>query len=195
MTVQETNKTIAEIEELGYVINKDGTIIGKRGLPMKFYVSKNGYYILTITFRSNGMKSHNGKTHYLHRLLAMKFLENPLGLNCVNHIDGNKLNNSLDNLEWCTSSENNTHALRMGLKKHGRLGKTGKLNPRSRAVFKIKDDIIIDEYDSIAAAAKENNIRQNNICEVLSGKNSTSGGFKWAYKSEFLNKQKEINNG
>lgn len=62
--------------------------------------------------------SHNG-THYkflVHRLIAETFIPNPDNLPCVNHKDGNKLNNNVNNLEWVTYSENNIHAYRMGLK-------------------------------------------------------------------------------
>lgn len=60
----------------------------------------------------------NKKRYYklLHRLVAMAYIPNPDNKSCVNHIDGNKLNNNVENLEWCTVSENNNHAFRTGLK-------------------------------------------------------------------------------
>ena len=53
----------------------------------------------------------------MHRLVAQTFLLNPDNLPCVNHKDGNKLNNSVGNLEWCTRSENARHSFQMGLQK------------------------------------------------------------------------------
>lgn len=53
----------------------------------------------------------------IHRLVAETFILNPLGKPCVNHIDGNKLNNNVNNLEWVTISENTMHAYKNGLLK------------------------------------------------------------------------------
>lgn len=55
------------------------------------------------------------RTIYVHRMLAETFIPNPEGKPCINHIDGNKANNAIDNLEWCTHQENMDHAYRNGL--------------------------------------------------------------------------------
>lgn len=68
----------------------------------------NGYYSLGL---SNGKRY----TRLLHRLMGIAFLPNPLCLPQINHKDGNKLNNSLDNLEWCTIHYNISHAFDTGL--------------------------------------------------------------------------------
>lgn len=71
--------------------------------------NQQGYYQVRLGGR-------NGKTLVLHRILAECFVDNPNGYNVVNHIDGNKGNCSISNLEWCTSSYNNKHAFEVGLK-------------------------------------------------------------------------------
>lgn len=83
---------------------------------------KAGRHLMKIHIDSKGYKSirlcENGKSklHRVHRLLAIAFKPNPNNHPCINHIDGNKLNNHLSNLEWCTYGKNNTHAYRNGLK-------------------------------------------------------------------------------
>lgn len=73
-------------------------------------------YEFVILFNENGYKRHS-----IYVLVAKHFIDNPNNKPQVNHIDGNKLNNNVDNLEWCTASENQRHALRTGLivPKHG----------------------------------------------------------------------------
>lgn len=182
MTVQQTNGITCEFfESLGYTINKDGSIIGKWGKPLKANVRPNGYYYFTITLgKEYGFKVKNISVH---RLLAMKFIPNPLNKPFVNHIDGNKLNNKLENLEWVTRSENDKHAYRIGLRKGSMAGKTGALHHNSRAVIQLKDGKYIAEFGSISEAARETNICYASITDVLAGKYKNGGGYEWQYKN------------
>ena len=86
-------------------------ILEERIMGQRIGVKSNGAYCL-ITLCSNG----NQKTCKGHRLVAQAFIPNPLNLPQVNHKDGIKTHNYPDNLEWCTSSENNFHAFRTGLR-------------------------------------------------------------------------------
>jgi hypothetical protein len=80
-------------------------IILKKERELKTTVNNRGYYSVGI----------RRKTHMVHRLVAQAFIPNPLNKPFVNHIDGNKLNNTVSNLEWCTAAENNEHARLTGL--------------------------------------------------------------------------------
>lgn len=72
------------------------------------------------TRRVSLYKNKQHSTWLVHRLVVIAFLPIQTGKNYVNHIDGNRLNNRLDNLEWCDHKENNNHAFDNGLIKTGR---------------------------------------------------------------------------
>lgn len=104
---------------IGRVKSLSREIIGINGVAQKIKekilkpsVNKNGYYILNLG------NSHVNNTQYVHRLIASAFIDNLENKPCINHKDGNKLNNNLENLEWCTVGENNLHAYKYNLKKH-----------------------------------------------------------------------------
>lgn len=107
------NREIYEISNLGNVRTKDR--IGTGGYYVKgHYLSQrdnsNGY--LRCNMNIFGVQ----KEYLVHRLVASLFIQNPENKPFVNHIDGNKHNNIVDNLEWCTKSENEKHAWATGLK-------------------------------------------------------------------------------
>jgi len=98
-----------------HTISKDGTVINtKTNNQKKQWLGKNGYYYVDI--HENG----TAKKIAVHRLLALTFIPNPENKRTVNHIDGNKLNNDLSNLEWATVSENTQHAYDTGLQPYRR---------------------------------------------------------------------------
>lgn len=118
----------------------------------------------------------------LHRLIAKAFIPNPYNKPQVNHIDGNKLNNSIDNLEWCTQRENMLHASKMGLMGTPNKGRTGINNHLSKSVVQmnISGDIIAI-FDAIMDAERATGIYHSSISAACLGKNKTAGGFKWKH--------------
>lgn len=91
-----------QISNIGQVKRKDTGKILKNNI-------RNGYEYVTLCV--NGQR----KKFYVHRLVAIAFIPNPNSYEQVNHKDGNKSNNKVDNLEWCTQKENLMHAFRTGL--------------------------------------------------------------------------------
>ena len=107
------NREIYEVSSLGNVRTKDRE--GARGHHVKGHIltqrdNSNGYLRCDINITGKT------KSHLVHRLVAEKFIPNPDNKPFVNHIDGNKHNNSVNNLEWCTRNENERHAWKTGLK-------------------------------------------------------------------------------
>jgi hypothetical protein len=94
-----------------YAINLKGYVLNiKKNTILKPYTNGVGYY--RIAFYGENKKKHQ---FYVHRLIAIHFIPNPKNKEFINHIDGNPSNNDINNLEWCTKSENGKHAYKMGL--------------------------------------------------------------------------------
>lgn len=92
-----------------YFISSHGNVKNAKGQILKMQVSKTGYRLVNI-------KTKNLKVlTTAHRLVALHFIDNPYNKSQVNHIDGDKLNNVVDNLEWATNKENINHAFSAGL--------------------------------------------------------------------------------
>lgn len=114
----ETWKDIKGYEGL-YKISDKGRIKSYHTRGDRQKVGKEHYITPTKTttgyYKIELMKEHKRRTYKLHRLIAIAFIPNPLKKPYINHIDGNKLNNSISNLEWCTQKENMNHAYKTGL--------------------------------------------------------------------------------
>lgn len=159
-----------------YLINSDGVItslkLGKYfNCSMKQRKDKDGYHLINLCL--SGKKI----TEKVHRLVAKAFLPNPYNLPEVNHIDGNKSNNSVSNLEWCDNSHNKYHAYKSGLRR-SRRGETNK--NRMKVAQLDANGKLIKVYNGIVEAEKELGINGSNISTVLNNdKRVTAGGYKW----------------
>lgn len=118
-----------------YIISKDGTIQSTyRGnvKPLAITKCNKGYNRVCLTRRDKQKQSY-----LVHRLVANKFIPNPDNLPQVNHKDGNKDNNSVENLEWVTAQQNVTHSVQTGLVKRGDSRPNAKLS--AKAVRKLRE--------------------------------------------------------
>ena len=96
-----------------YTIDRLGNVFSKiRRHYIKVTVGTHGY----LVFKT--WQDGKTKNHQIHKELAIAFIENPENLLCINHKDGNKLNNALENLEWCTHSHNLRHAYDKNLRRN-----------------------------------------------------------------------------
>ena len=99
-----SRKTIPEFPD--YMATIDGNIISKKtGKILKQKIGPNGYYMINLSILGKC------KTFTVHRLIAKTFIPNLSNLPEINHIDGNKKNNNVSNLEWCTYKYNINHAI------------------------------------------------------------------------------------
>lgn len=134
-----------------YRINKKGVVrrypgyFGKPYNILKTSISRNGYVHISLC------KNGKVKTFRVHRLIAEAFIPNPENKPQVNHIDGNRINNSLSNLEWVTRSENHLHAFRVTKNRKpplNMLGKLGRDHNRSKSFWIEYTDNKIIKYES-----------------------------------------------
>jgi hypothetical protein len=138
-----------------YEVSDTGRVKGPRG-PRKPIFHTNGYVRVGLWHRGTN------KLFYIHRLVATHFIPNPNQCPQVNHKDGNKINNLVSNLEWCTASENVIHAVRLfGL--HGENHHKSKLT--SEQVRSIRSDTRL--HREIAA---DYAIVRSVVSEIKSGK-------------------------
>ena len=153
-----TWKPIKDYEGL-YEISNTGEVKSlnlKKGRILKQHIQRSYLYV--------GLsKQCKTKLHLVHRLVAKTFIPNPLHLPEVNHKDENKLNNNVDNLEWCTAKYNSNYGTRNKRK--------------ARPIQCIETGII---YQGAREMEKLLGIKHNNIAKAI--KNGTrAGGYRWQY--------------
>jgi hypothetical protein len=171
-TQEETWKVLDGYDDPVYEISSKGRLINKKNNKlMNGSTSVDGYLVYSL------YKNKKKKGYFAHRLVAQNFLTQPVDekQNIVNHKDGNKTNNSVENLEWTTNQENIQHAYDNNL-----------INVYTRKIKQYTlDDVFIREFSGATEATQVLNVKNaTGIIKACSGVNKTAYGFKWKYSEE-----------
>lgn len=173
-----------------YTIDTKGNVFSKRkNKYLKQIIDKYGYSKVTL------QKNKYKKIFSVHRLVAETFIPNIENKPQVNHIDGNKQNNNIENLEWVTAKENIMKAVEIGLFDNVKIIQRENAIKRNLGRNYIyaneatkkkvkqydKNNNFIKDYNSISEASRENNITITSISYACNGKRKTGGGYIWHF--------------
>lgn len=170
-----------KVSNLGRILSLDYNHTGKPGLMTP---CDNGCGYLRVCLSKN----REDKTCRVHRLVAETFIPNPDNLPQVNHIDENKKNNRVDNLEWKSPKDNCNHGTR-----NERMRKALTNGKCSKKVLQFTlDGEFVREWPSISECSR-NGFNKGNVCACCRGKKPQYKGFLWMYADDYKEKQlKEV---
>lgn len=165
---------LGRVRSLDRVVNRNGAKVSRKGRILR--PGKDGYGYLLVGLSEDGKK----KLFSVHRLVWEAFNgKRPEGMQ-INHIDEDKANNRLDNLNLMTPKQN----MNWGTGNQRR--STNHINHKSLSKAVVQYDLqgnFIAEYPSQHEAERQLGICNSNICSALNGRQETAGGFKWKYKT------------
>lgn len=138
---------------------------------MKYEQNQDHY--CRVELRKQGTR----KKHMVHQLIALTFIPNPEGKPYVDHKDGNRHNNAVDNLRWCTHAENMNFP---GVRNTMSIIRQGSLNHYAKSIKQYTlDGILVKEWDCMSVAARAYNVSIAAISSCASGKLAHVKGYVW----------------
>lgn len=146
---------------------------GTKGNILTPTINKRGYHFVGLN------KDHVRKNFKVHRLVAVAFIPNPCGYSEINHIDGDKSNNCVENLEWTDRKGNMGHARQMGVMKNAR-AKLDEWNSANWKIPVISTNVKTGaerRFDCISDAASALGVQATKISACLKGKRKSTGGY------------------
>lgn len=171
-----------QVSNLGRVRSTNRLVNNKPcvGQILKTQIDKGGYLYVALSAHC----FH--KVYKVHRLVATAFIPNPENKPQVNHINGVKTDNRVENLEWNTAQENKIHSIVVLGYKSKKKGKCGLDAGCKNIVLQIKDNKIIAEYYGTGDASHKTKICQSTIskCCRRCKHYHTAGGYQWKYKNK-----------
>lgn len=164
-----------------YLVSDTGLIFScRKGEMLKLHISNTGYARVDISI--NGVLKH----YSVHRLVAEAFIPNPDGLPVVNHKDENPLNNSVDNLEWCTYKYNSNYGTCIERRVNNTNYTRGGENPKSKEVYQFDmNGKLINKFLSVADAADQTGLNRKSIAKACLGNLKKYSECVWSYDGTF----------